>query len=88
MKLAFTQMALGALVAVFSFISTRWGFPTEFTFPPDESGIGRTVFVNPGPMQVTAQWSAFLALVLGLAVLGCGIAQFLKARGSKGTKSL
>ena len=86
MKLAFTQMVLGSLVAVFSFISTRWGFPTMFTLPADESGTMTTVFVYPA--ESIAHISAFLALVLGLAVLGCGIAQFLKARDSKGTKSL
>ena len=80
MKLAITQMVLGALVAAASFISTRWGFPTQFTFPPDESGMVRMVEVFPGPMQAVAHMSAFLALGLGLAVLGCGIAQYLKAR--------
>jgi hypothetical protein len=78
MKLAIVQMVFGALVAVSSFISTRWGFPTEFTLIADESGMVRIVEVFPGPMQPVAHMSAFLALLLGLAVLGCGIAQFLK----------
>jgi len=51
MKLAFTQMALGALVAVFSFISTMGGSITEFTLPADESGTVTTVEVFPGPEQ-------------------------------------
>lgn len=80
MKLAVAQMVLGVLVTAASFISTRWGFPTQFTFSPDESGMVRIVEVFPGPPQVIAHMSAFLALGLGLAVLGCGIAQFWKAR--------
>jgi hypothetical protein len=78
MKLAITQMVLGALVAVFAFIVTNSGFPTQFTLPADESGVEHILFIY--PTLSLAQVSAFLALVLGLAVLGCGIAQFLKAR--------
>jgi len=49
---------------------------------PGEGGTVREVFANPGrniPMR------AFEAtyLVLGLSVLGCGIAQFVKARRSR-----
>lgn len=88
MKLSIVQIVLGAMVAVFSFISTRWGFPTQFTCPADENGLERVLFVNPGPMQVTAQVSAFLAILLGLAVVGCGIAQFLKARRIRRAASL
>jgi hypothetical protein len=80
MKLAITQMVLGGLIAVVSFIATRWGYTTSFTFPPDESGLIKTVEVMPGIAQVSAQASAFLAILLGLAVLGCGVAQFLAAK--------
>lgn len=87
MKLAITQMVLGALIAEAAFISSRWGFPTEFTvLAPEPAAEGAetfiTVMANPGTMQVVAQVCAFLAFGLGLAVLGCGIAQFLKARRS------
>ena len=80
MKLAIAQIVLGLLITIFSFISTRWGFPTEFALPPDESGLIHSVLVNPGPVQVLAQISALVALVLGLVVLGVGIAQLVKAR--------
>ena len=80
MKLAIAQIVSGLLITVFSFISTRWGFPTEFTLPPDESGLIHSVLVNPGPVQVLAQISAFVALALGLVVLSVGIVQFIRAR--------
>jgi hypothetical protein len=77
MKLALVQIVLGALVTVFASIATR-GCPTQFTFT-DENGI---VHIVEELQRLTiADVSAFLAMVLGLAVLGCGIAQLIKARG-------
>jgi hypothetical protein len=85
MRLAISQIILGALVAVFSLIVTIQAFPTEFTLPVDESGIEHALFTYP-PLTL-AHVSAFLALFLGLAVVGCGIAQLIKARGSaRGSK--
>jgi hypothetical protein len=81
MKLAITQIVLGVLVAAFSIIVISTGFPTQFTLPADESGIMVTVFVYPS--LSFAQVGAFLAMFLGLAVVGCGIAQLVKARGAK-----
>jgi hypothetical protein len=86
MKLAITQMVLGVLVVVFSFIVTKDGFPTTFTLPADENGTQLIVEVY---TRITgAQISAFLTQVLGLAVLGCGIARFLKARRLKEATAL
>jgi hypothetical protein len=85
MRLAISQIVLGALVAVFSFIVTSQAFPTQFSLPADESGIEHVLFTYP-PLTL-AHVSAFLALFLGLAVVGCGIAQLLKARGSRRAKA-
>jgi hypothetical protein len=85
MKLAIVQIALGVLVTAFSFIITSSGFPTMFTLPVEESGT--QVIVEVYPRLTFAHISAFLTLALGLAVLGCGIAQLPKARGSKRAKA-
>jgi len=86
MKLAITQMALGVLVTVSAFIVITKGFPTQFTLPAD--GNGTMTVVEVYPHLTIANVSVWLALAFGLAVLGCGIAQFLKARGLKGAKPL
>jgi hypothetical protein len=80
MRLAIVQIVLGLLVAVFSIIVISQAFPTQFALPAEESGM--QVVLDVYPSTSFAQVSAFLALFLGLAVVGCGIAQFLKARGS------
>jgi hypothetical protein len=81
MKLAIAQIALGALVAIFSIIVAATGFPTQFSLPIDESGLEGILHIYPS--LSLAQLSAFLAIFLGLGVVGCGIAQLLKARGPK-----
>jgi hypothetical protein len=85
MKLAISQIVLGSLVAVFSLIVTIQAFPTTFLLPTDESGIEHALFAYPS--LTLAHVSAFLALFLGLAVLGCGIAQLLKTRRAKRAKA-
>jgi hypothetical protein len=81
MRLAIVQIVLGALVAVFAIIVIGQAFPTQFAMPAEESGM--QVILEVYPTTTFAHVSAFLALFLGLAVVGCGIAQFLKARGAK-----
>jgi hypothetical protein len=85
MKLAISQIVLGSLVAVFSLIVTIQAFPTTFTLPTDEGGIEHALFTYPS--LTLAHVSAFLALFLGLAVLGCGIAQLRKTRRAKRAKA-
>ncbi len=85
MKLAIVQMVFGVLVAVSAFISTLGHPITQFTLPADESGTVTTILINPVPDYY--QLGALVAMLLGLAVLGCGIAQLLKARGSKKAKA-
>ena len=78
-RLAITQMVLGALVLLnwlsLSLGITWWRIPTW----PEHNlleGVWRVLTL---PL-----FTAFL--VLGLAVFGCGIAQFLIAKGLKGAK--
>jgi len=77
MKLAITQIVLGALIVgnwlTFSLGIAWWRIPS---WPGGDwpEGVWRVL---------TVPWFTGY-LVLGLAVLGCGIAQFLKARGDKG----
>ncbi|MCX6011433.1 MAG: hypothetical protein NT134_04140 [Chloroflexi bacterium] len=86
MKLAITQIVLGALVVVFAFIVASRAFPTTFTLPADESGVVTVVEVF--PHLTFAHISVFLTQALGLAVLGCGIAQLIKARALKKATAL
>jgi len=81
MKLSITQMVLGALAAVSScFIIAGW-LTTKFASPVLESnGSHVQLLVKADPVQVIAQISVFFVLILGLAVLGVGIAQLVKAR--------
>ncbi len=80
MKLAIAQMVLGALILVnwlsLSLGIVWWRVPT---WPEHDllEGMWRVLTL---PL-----FTAFL--VLGLAVLGCGIAQFLKARGIRRGRS-
>jgi hypothetical protein len=85
MRLAITQIILGALVAVFAYVVGTTGFPTQFTLPADESGMITTVFVF--PTMSAAQICALLAFFVGLAVVGCGIAQLIKSRRLKRAKA-
>jgi hypothetical protein len=81
MRLAIVQIVLGALAAVFAIIVVSQAFPTQLALPAEESGM--QVILEVYPSTTFAQVSAYLALFLGLGVVGCGIAQLIKARGSK-----
>jgi hypothetical protein len=85
MRLAISQIVLGAVVSVFSIIVSTTGLPTQFTLPVDESGIEHVLFTYP-PLTL-AHVSAFLAFFVGLAVVGCGIAQLIKSRRPKRAKA-
>jgi uncharacterized membrane protein AbrB (regulator of aidB expression) len=86
MRLAISQIVLGVLVAVFSFIVTSQAFPTQFTLPAEESGAITTVVLVYSTMPA-AQICALLAFFVGLAVVGCGIAQLIKSRRVKRAKA-
>ena len=82
MKLAIAQMVLGVLILASLFWFGAWVEPsfTHIRIPPAEgSSVVTEIFRNPGRNIPMMSWIA-LYLVLGLAVLGCGIAQYLKAR--------
>ncbi len=80
-KLAIMQIIAGVLITAVSIFITRWGYPLVFIVPmPEGSNLLRSVNINPGPTMVFAIFLTVLTFLLGLAVLGVGIAQFIKAR--------
>lgn len=80
-KLAITQIIAGVLIVAVSVFITRWGYPTVFVVPmPEGSNLTGSVNINPGPLNVYAVFLAMLSTLLGLAVLGVGVAQFVKAK--------
>jgi len=82
MKLAVVQMVLGAFIVASLFWFTAWVEPgfTHIQIPPTEdSNIVTDIFLNPGRNIPMRSWM-LVYLVLGISVLGCGIAQFVKAK--------
>ena len=72
-KLAIMQIVLGLLIALFSFVSIDKARFTEPTQQPNPGGDPPQVIVYALPPNDSV--SELLALVSGLAVAGCGIAQ-------------
>jgi hypothetical protein len=80
-KPALTQVVAGVLIAAVSVFITRWGYPATFIIPmPEGSNLVGHVNINPGPPMIFASFLTMLLTLLGLAVLGTGIAQYIKAR--------
>jgi hypothetical protein len=82
MKLAITQIVLGVLIVFFSFYIVAEGYVTEFTVPlpgPVPQGVAPFITVNKTPGLFTGL-AIFATCILGLAVMGTGIIQLLKAR--------
>ncbi len=80
-KLAVTQVIAGVMIISISILISIWGYPTEFIIPrPAGSNLSRSVTINPGPALIDALHLTTLSFLLGLAVLGVAIAQFIKAR--------
>jgi len=74
MRLAIAQMVLGVFIALI-LCPYLWGYLRGY--------FGRSV------SWVAVSYLDFIIpLLLGLAVFGCGIAQFLKAKGLKGAPPL
>ncbi len=86
MKLAITQIVLGALIVFFSCFIVAGGYLNGYTVTVPESvlreGISpyMTIESTPGIFTVMAVSST---LILGLAVLGIGITQTVKTRNKK-----
>ncbi len=80
--LAIVQIILGALVVGSLLVFVIWIEPGFYhiRLPVDDSGLVKEVFLNPGRNIPMRTWET-VSFLLGLAVLGCGIAQFVKARG-------
>ena len=83
-KLAVAQIVLGLLVIGSFFAFGDWisnGYHVyEGTIPG--SDINVRMHLNPGRATILEIWQ-FIYLALGLLVVGCGIAQFVKARRPK-----
>jgi uncharacterized membrane protein len=75
------QMVFGASITASAFVITGWGFPLSFDIPtPEGSNILKHVYINPGPVIILGEFFAGITTLLGLAVLGVGVTQFVKAR--------
>ena len=82
MNLSIAQMVLGALIVGSLVAFTGWVEPGFYhiKLPPEVgSNIPTEILLNPGWNIPMMTWRA-VSFVLGLSVLGCGIAQYLKAR--------
>ena len=81
-KVAITQITTGALITAVSVFVARWGYSIEFIVPvmPEGSHLLQSVNINPGLAMVLAAYLTVLTALLGLAVLGVGIAQYIRAR--------
>ena len=90
MKLAIAQIVLGVLSVGALLGFSVWVEPGFYhvQLPAIEgSNVVTEVFSNPGRNIPMISWKG-VSLVIGLSVLGFGIAQFVKAKGLKGAKPL
>jgi hypothetical protein len=80
-KLTTVNIIAGILVAALAQIITRWGYPTEFhTAIGTGSDTILRININPGMSLLGVQLASGAIFTLGLAVLGCSIAQLVKSR--------
>jgi hypothetical protein len=80
-KFSIINIIDGALVAALALIIARWGYPMEFhTAIGTGSDTIMWINVNPGRSLLGVQSTSGAIFALGLAVLGCGIAQLVKSR--------
>ncbi len=87
MKLTITQIVLGVLIigSLVWFIGwVEWDYGS---FTILREGIEVQMLPLPGWIVRMISWKA-VSFMLGLSVLGCGIAQFVKVKGLKGAKPL
>jgi len=87
MKLAITQIVLGVVIvgSLVWFIGwVEWNYSSYTRLIED---VEVEFHLLSGWIIRMISWKA-VSLVLGLSVLGCGVAQMLKARGLKGAKPL
>jgi hypothetical protein len=69
------------MVAALALIITRWVYPTSFhAIMPEGSDTLMMIETNPGRSLLGVHSVTSATFLLGLAVLGCGIAQLVKSR--------
>jgi hypothetical protein len=80
-SLFITIIVAGMLIAALAFIITRWGYPTQFeAVIPASSDTLLKININPGRSLLGLESASSAIVALGLAVLGCSIAQLVKSR--------
>ena len=79
MRLAITQITLGVLIIGSLVWFIGWVEPDYGSFTILREGIEVEMLPLPGWIVRMISWKA-ASFVLGLSVLGCGIAQFLKVK--------
>jgi len=79
MKLAITQIVLGALIISSLVWFIGWVEPDYSSFTKLIEGVEVEFHPLSGWIIRMISWKA-ASFILGLSVLGCGIAQFVKAR--------
>ncbi len=90
MKLAVTQMVLGALIMMSIFLFVEYvipGYYDEVMIDSNGNVIGHVLGGLHKPNVLLDIWSIIYP-VLGLAVFGCGLAQYLQARRKTTTIAL
>ena len=87
MKLAITQVILGILIVGSLVWFIGWVEPDYGSHTRLIGGAEVEFHPLPGWIVRLISWKA-VSFVLGLSVLGCGIAQFVKARGLKEVKGI
>jgi len=80
MKLAITQIILGVLVTLIGSLTVGAAFSTQFGYLSIDGTFIEQM--RPESVRVT-RWAASAIIPLGLFVIGCGVAQFLKAKEAR-----
>jgi hypothetical protein len=79
-SLMITNIIAGVLVAALALIITNGGYPTTFhAIMPAGSDTSLTILTNPGRSLLGVQSATYALFLLGLAVCGIGIAQYVKS---------
>ncbi len=79
--LAAAQITFGVVIIASGIVISGWGYPTQFIIPTAEgSNVLKSVNVMPGPPMTVVISLTVLSILLGIGILGVGIAQTVEAR--------
>jgi hypothetical protein len=82
-----TGLILAAVMALASFLVNAWGFPTSFSRVMPDGRIATQFWLMSRGVGI-AHLLAGLAFLSGLAILGCGLAGYLKMRRRNTSREL